>query len=55
MTERVYRDTRDRVLDELRHEQRSGARWEDAAALLDDLVLGEFQEFLTQIGYRLLD
>jgi len=55
MTERVYRETRDRVLGELRREGRAGARWDDAGALLDNLVLGEFQEFLTQTGYRLLD
>jgi malate synthase len=55
VSERVYRETRDRVLDHLRGESRSDARWNDAARLLDDLVLGEFQEFLTQAGYRLLD
>ena len=36
-------------------ESSDGARWDDAAALLDVLVLGDFQEFLTIPGYRLLD
>jgi malate synthase len=33
----------------------SPARLHDAAGLLDALVLGEFEEFLTLPGYRLLD
>ncbi|HVX38504.1 MAG TPA: malate synthase A [Gemmatimonadaceae bacterium] len=50
-----YRDVRDRVLASLRAAGAPGARWDDAAALLDLLVLGEFQEFLTVPGYTLLD
>ncbi|MEP6492937.1 MAG: malate synthase A [bacterium] len=49
-----YRAIRDRVLESLRADGRADARWNDAAALLDRLVLGEFEEFLTVPGYRLL-
>jgi hypothetical protein len=31
-----------------------GSRIVDAAALLDALVLSEFEEFLTIVGYRVL-
>jgi hypothetical protein len=31
------------------------SRITDAAALLDALVLGEFEEFLTVVGYRVLE
>ena len=50
-----YHDVRDRVLERLRAEGLATARWGDAAALLDLLVLGDVQEFLTVPGYRLLD
>ena len=50
-----YKDVRDRMLVALRAEAQPDARWDDAAALLDVLVLGDFQEFLTVPGYRLLD
>jgi malate synthase len=50
-----YRDMRDRVLESLRADGRADARWNEAAALLDLLVLAEFEEFLTLPGYRLLD
>lgn len=50
-----YKDVRDRVLKSLRADGRVHARWDDAVALLDLLVLGEFQEFLTVPGYRLLE
>ncbi|MGE5732002.1 MAG: malate synthase A [Gemmatimonas sp.] len=55
MSANGYKEVRDRVLKTLRAERRDGARWDDAAALLDVLVLGDFQEFLTVPGYRLLD
>jgi malate synthase len=55
MTANGYKDVRDRLLKSLRAQSPAGARWEDAAALLDVLVLGEFHEFLTVPGYRLLD
>jgi malate synthase len=55
MSANGYKDVRDRVLKTLRADGRDGARWDDAAALLDVLVLGGFQEFLTVPGYRLLD
>ena len=61
MSAQGYKDVRARVLQSLRTaeqgEQGSGgsdARWDDAAALLDLLVLGDFEEFLTVPGYRLL-
>jgi len=49
-----YRDIRDRLLTSLRGDSTEGARWDDAAALLDLLVLGEFEEFLTIPGSALL-
>ncbi|HEX7020170.1 MAG TPA: malate synthase A [Gemmatimonadaceae bacterium] len=55
MSANGYHDVRARVLANLRAEAPPGGRWDDAAALLDLLVLGEFQDFLTQPGYRLLD
>src|SRR5205085_7083860 len=47
MTAQGYKDVRDRVLAPRRAEPGDGARWDEAAALLDLLVLGEFEEFLT--------
>jgi malate synthase len=55
MSAQGYRDVRDRVLEGLRADEVPEARWSDAAALLDLLVLGDFEEFLTVPGYRLLD
>jgi malate synthase len=54
MSAQGYKDVRERVLAKLREDQRPDARWDDAAALLDLLVLGDFEEFLTVPGYRLL-
>jgi malate synthase len=54
MSANGYKDVRDRVLGALRAGAGSDARWDDAAALLDVLVLGDFQEFLTVPGCRLL-
>jgi malate synthase len=55
MSAQGYKDVRERVLAKLRADERAEARWVDAAALLDRLVLGEFEEFLTIPGYRLLN
>ena len=55
MSAQGYHDVRDRVLAALRSDTTAEARWDDAAALLDLLVLGDFQEFLTLPGYKLLD
>jgi malate synthase len=55
MSANGYKDVRDRLLKTLRADSSEGARWDEAAALLDLLVLGDFQEFLTIPGYRLLD
>jgi malate synthase len=54
MSAQGYRDLRERVLAGLRASAETGARWDDAAALLDVLVLGEFEEFLTIPAYRLI-
>jgi malate synthase len=54
MSAQGYKDVRERVLDRLRADADAGARWTDAAALLDLLVLGEFEEFLTIPAYRLI-
>ena len=58
MSAQGYKDVRAHVLESLRAADggsgESDARWDDAAALLDLLVLGEFEEFLTVPGYRLL-
>ena len=55
MSADLYRSIRDRELPSLRSAF-PDARWTDAAALLDDLVLSdEFAEFLTLDAYRHLD
>ena len=54
VTEALYRDVRTAVLAALRDGASGEARWDDAAALLDDLVLGEYEDFLTIPGYRKL-
>jgi hypothetical protein len=55
MSAELYRSIRDRELPTL-HSGFPGARWTDAAVLLDDLVLSdEFAEFLTLGAYRRLD
>jgi malate synthase len=54
MSADVYVKTRDEVVKELRSAVPEGSRLDDAVALLDELVLGEWQDFLTLPGYRLL-
>jgi malate synthase len=54
MSANVYRQIRELVVAELRQTAPAESRLDDAAALLDDLVLGEWQDFLTVPGYRLL-
>jgi malate synthase len=49
-----YRRVREEVVAELRQSAPAESRLDDAAALLDELVLGEWQEFLTIPGYKLL-
>jgi malate synthase len=54
MSAAEYRDVRKQLLDGLRVAAAPGARWDDAATLMDQLVLGEFEEFLTVPGSRML-
>jgi hypothetical protein len=55
MSAQGYKDVRASVLDRLRAEGHPDARWDDTVALLDLLVLGDFEEFLTVPGAKLLD
>jgi malate synthase len=55
MSANGFRDMRAEVLRRLSAGAMAGARWDEAAAMLDSLVLGEFHDFLTDVGYRLLD
>ena len=58
VTAHVYGEVRDRVLANLRQELGGGdpeSRLNDAVKLLDRLVLGEFEDFLTVPGYEMLD
>jgi malate synthase len=50
----TYRRVREEVVAELRQSAPAESRLDDAAALLDQLVLGEWQDFLTVPGYKLL-
>jgi malate synthase len=54
MTREFYQQVRAEELAKLQESAEQGSRIVDAAALLDALVLGEFEEFLTVAGYRLL-
>jgi malate synthase len=54
MTADVYGRVRDNAVTELRKSMTGDSRLDDAVALLDELVLGEWQDFLTIPGYRLL-
>jgi len=51
----TYRRVRDEVVRELRQSITAESRLDDAVALLDELVLGEWQDFLTIPGYARLD
>jgi malate synthase len=57
MTREFYQTVRGEELTRLEAEAEPGSRIKEAAALLDALVLGEgeFEEFLTVVGYRVLD
>ena len=50
----MYRRVRKDVVTELRSSATPGSRLDEAAELLDELVLGEWQDFLTLPGYTLL-
>jgi malate synthase len=54
MSASEYGRVREDVVAELRQSAPADSRLDDAAALLDELVLGEWQEFLTIPGYKLL-
>jgi malate synthase len=51
ITAELYRKARDRELAALVASAGSSSRYQEAAALLDELVLGEFEEFLTIPAY----
>jgi malate synthase len=55
MTREYYQRVRAEELARLAAAAEPGSRLTDAAALLDTLVLGEFEEFLTVVGYRVLE
>jgi malate synthase len=56
MNRDLYREVRRAEVESLRSERSDATRYDDAAALLDELVLGEtFAEFLTIPGYTYLD
>ena len=55
MTREYYQRVRADELTRLQRSAGEGSRLVDAAALLDTLVLSEFEEFLTVIGYRVLE
>jgi malate synthase len=56
VTASLYREVRDAELSALVRERQGASRYDDAAGLLDALVLSEtFTDFLTIPGYRLLD
>jgi malate synthase len=54
MTAAVYKGVRDTVVAEHQRAAGSGSRISEAAALLDQLVLGDWQDFLTTAGTRAL-
>jgi malate synthase len=54
MTREYYQRVRAEELARLQDALGAASRITDAAALLDALVLGEFEEFLTVVGYRVL-
>jgi malate synthase len=55
MSADVYSRVREEVVTELRKSAAPDSHLGDAAALLDELVLGEWQDFLTIPGYKLLE
>ena len=55
MTATAYRQVRDEVVAELRRSAPPESRLDDATRLLDELVLGDWQDFLTTAGYRMLN
>jgi malate synthase len=55
MSAEAYRRVRDEVVSELRQSASADSRLDDAVQLLDDLVLGDWQDFLTLPGYQRLD
>src|SRR4051812_16638525 len=55
MTREYYQRVRAEELARLQADAGAVSRITDAAALLDALVLGDFEEFLTVVGYRVLE
>jgi len=54
VTAQAYGEARDRIVSSLRKEMAADSRLDKAVKLLDRLVLGEFEDFLTVPGYELL-
>jgi len=54
MTREYYQRVRSETLDALEREAAPGARFTEAAGLLDTLVLGEWEDFLTTVGAPML-
>jgi malate synthase len=55
MTREYYQRVRSETLDALQREGQQGARFTDAAALLDTLVLGDWEDFLTLVAAPVLE
>jgi malate synthase len=54
MSAEVYQRVRDEELARLKRKASEDARFDDAAELLDAMVLGDFEDFLTLPGYKRL-
>jgi malate synthase len=55
MTREYYQRVRAETLDALEQDAQPGARFTDAAALLDTLVLGAWEDFLTLVAAPVLE
>ena len=55
MTREYYQRVRAETLNALEQEGAPDARYADAAALLDTLVLGEWEDFLTTVAMPALE
>src|SRR4029078_4852221 len=55
MTREYYQRVRMQALDALEREEPSASRFAEAAAVLDTLVLGEWENFLTTVAMPMLE